>query len=259
MPANKIRDTIKLSVIIPTYNEASRVGRTLESLRTYFQTKEARYEIILVDDGSADDTVAVVQKFAENWPELRILENQENRGKGFSVNRGMQKANGTYRLFMDADNSVDVSHADAFIEEIQKGADIVVGSIRMQNANVSENAGWHRRALGYCAAGIIRFFAVSGIRDTQRGFKLFSEQAADAIFPLQTIERFGFDIELLVIAQGNRFTIKEMPVVWNNSDKSTVTFGSYFQTLGELLYIMKNQLAGKYMLEIRARSGFAGR
>lgn len=246
MPVNTIRDKIKLSVVIPAYNESSRVGLILESLKAYLGTSKVRYEIILVDDGSTDNTVPAVQKFAGNWPELRILENKENRGKGFSVNRGMQAARGDYRLFMDADNSVDISHVDAFFDGMKNGADIVIGSTRLSGSAVSENAGWYRRIFGYCAKILISFFAVPGIRDTQRGFKLFSQRAADAIFPLQTIERFGFDIELLSIAQVNGFTIKEMPVTWNNPDGSKVTLGSYFQTLGELLHIMRNRISGKY-------------
>lgn len=245
---NKIRDNIQLSVIMPAYNEFLRIVRTLESIKAYFQKNNMSYEIILIDDGSLDDTVLAVQKFAGNWPELTILENKENRGKGFSVNRGMQKARGAYQLFMDADNSVDISHASAFLKEMKNGADIIIGSIRLSDSVVLENAGWHRRVLGYFAKVIVNFFAVPGICDTQRGFKLFSQRAADSIFPLQTIERFGFDIELLSIAQVNGFTIKEMPVKWNNPDGSKVTLASYFRTFGELLHIIKNRISGKYSL-----------
>lgn len=245
---NKTNHNVELSVIIPAYNEASRIEYTLKNIQAYFAEKLLSYEVIVVDDGSTDGTVEIVRDFDQNWRELRILENKENRGKGFSVNHGMHAAAGQYRLFMDADNSVDISHVDLFIEEMKKGADIVIGSIRLKDSDVSENAGWHRRTLGYCAKLLIRFFAVPGIRDTQRGFKLFSQKAAEAVFPLQTIHRFGFDIELLVIAWINGLTIKEMPVVWNNPDGSKVTLGSYFQTLGELAYIIRNRIGGRYTL-----------
>ena len=239
-------NNIFLSIIIPAYNEALRVGFTLESLKKYFSNKDISHEIIVVDDGSKDDTVKIVQKYARVFPQIRILKNGKNMGKGYSVNHGMRKASGKYRLFMDADNSVDITHADAFLEEMKRGSDVVIGSIRAKNSHISEHSGWYRRGFGYISKLAISIFAIPDISDTQRGFKIFSGKVADFIFPLQTINRFGFDIELLVIARTNGFRIKEMPVNWNNPGGSTVTLKSYFQTLYELFNIVRNRFAGKY-------------
>ncbi len=241
-------DNITLSVVIPAYNEASRIGCTLESIAQYFNSKDISHEIIVVDDGSDDGTPDIVRAQRVSLPNLCVLENERNRGKGYSVNRGMLAARGKYRLFMDADNSVDISQVDDFIKEIDGKYDVAIGSIRLKKSEVSENSGWHRRVLGYGAKIIIGILAVPGIKDTQRGFKLFSDSAAKAIFPLQTIERFGFDIEILVIAWVNGFKIKELPVVWDNPAGSKVTLKSYFQTLRELIKITWNRAARKYTL-----------
>lgn len=242
-------NNLRLSVIIPAHNEALRIGGTLESIGSYFRNKNIAHEIIVVDDGSTDGTVEVVAEYARTIENIRILRNETNRGKGHSVRFGMKEARGEYRLFMDADNSVDISHLDRFFEHMEDGGhDVVIGSIRLTDSRVAEHCGWHRRVLRFLAKIIIAVLVVPGVRDTQRGFKLFSQRAAEAIFSLQTIERFGFDIEILVIASLNGFRIKEVPVSWNNPSGSKVTLGSYVRTFQELLYITRNRLKGKYAL-----------
>lgn len=236
-----------LSIVIPAYNEAARIGNTLESIARYLANTPMDAEIIVVDDGSKDDTAAVAQSYAKKIKNLNVLINEKNSGKGFSVKRGMLAATGDYRLFMDADNSVDISHLDAFMRALQEGSDVAIGSIHITDTTfVSEHNGWHRRILGSGANMLVQLLAVPGIEDTQRGFKLFSAKAAEAIFPRQTIERFGFDIEVLVIARKNGLAIKELPVVWDNPAGSTVTAASYFQTLGELAHISWNRILGRY-------------
>lgn len=238
---------IELSVVIPAYNESGRIKETLQSLKYFFRAQgDDTYEIIVVDDGSTDDTVAVVKTFAQEFPSLRILENGINRGKGYAVNSGMTNALGKYRLFMDADNSVDISHIESFMPYLAEGYEVVIGSIQLDRSVVHERAGVHRRAMGHVAKLLIQFFSVPEIKDTQRGFKLFTREATMLIFPQQTIWRFGFDVEVLVIAWVNGLRIKELPVVWNNPSGSKVTLWSYVQTLRELAYIARNRLAGKY-------------
>ncbi|KKU81824.1 MAG: Glycosyltransferase, group 2 family protein [Parcubacteria group bacterium GW2011_GWA1_47_8] len=244
-----MKNNITLSVIIPAYNEADRIGATFRSLETYFKGKEFSYEIIVVDDGSIDGTASIVRAFAETTPAIKLLENGTNQGKGYSVNRGMLSARGAYRLFMDADNSVDISHLDTFWEWIKNGYDVVIGSIRIKDSHIVEHSGRHRRFLGNLSKTLIRTVAVPGIHDTQRGFKFFSADTAKRIFPKQTIWRFGFDIEILVIAWLNGFKIKELPVMWNNPAGSKVTLMSYFETLRELVWITRNRLARKYSVE----------
>ena len=240
-------NTHVISVIIPAYNEAARIRRTLESVQRYVADNRIPAEIIVVDDGSTDGTADVVGRYASSVANLKILPNGMNKGKGFSVRRGMLAAAGDYRLFIDADSSVDISHLDAFLRAAKKGSDIVIGSIHTsKESDVFEHNGWHRRLLGSGATMLIRLLAVPGIRDTQRGFKLFSAKAAETIFLRQTIERFGFDIELLVIAHENGLKIQELPVAWDNPAGSKVTIFSYLHTLGELIRISYNRLRGTY-------------
>ena len=237
-----------LSIVIPAYNEAGRIENTLQSIARYFNTMTVpQPEVIVVDDGSTDGTPEIVELYKTKIERLQIIVNEQNQGKGFSVQRGMLAATGDYRLFMDADNSVDISHLAAFMHEIERGFEVVIGSIHLsKKSEVSEHSGWHRRALGASANLLIQLVAVWGIKDTQRGFKLFSAKAAKIIFRGQTIKRFGFDIENLIIARKNGFKIKEVPVVWDNPAGSKVTLASYFQTLVELARISYNRILGRY-------------
>lgn len=241
-----MKKDIYLSVVIPAYNEAKRIETTLLSLKKYFKDKDYIYEIIIVNDGSSDNTSAVVLKFKKYFKDLILIENRKNRGKGYSVKRGMLAAKGEYKLFMDADNSVKIDNLDIFLPYCENGNDVVIGSIKIKGSRFKEGNGWHRRLLGNWSKILIRFLAVPGIYDTQRGFKLFSKRAANKVFKKQTIDRFGFDIELLTIARLFGFKIKELPVEWDNPSGSKVTFLSYFESLAELFKIKKNVLLGVY-------------
>lgn len=216
----------EISIIIPAYNEALRIEATLQAI-------PPQYEIIVVDDASKDDTIRVVEKF----PHVILLKNEVNRGKGYSVKRGMLAAQGNHRLFMDADHSVKIDNLPRFMEEMQKGADIVIGSIELPGAGIQDDNSGYRRVLGRWAKQLIRRVAVPGIYDTQRGFKLFNRKAVDMLFPSLKTERWGFDIEILTRAQKNGLKIKELAVDWNNSKASSVNIWSYFHTLYELICI----------------------
>jgi glycosyltransferase XagB len=242
-----------LSVIIPAYNESQRIGVTLADLKRYFsRKKELSYEIIVVSDGSTDSTADVVRSFATDFPGLRLIDNKENRGKGYAVKCGMLEARGDYRLFMDADNSVTIDAIEPFIEEMYKGKhDVTIGSIAFSFVPSIEHNGWHRRLFGSISKFLVRIVATPGIYDTQRGFKLFTKAAAEAIFPLQKIERFGFDIEILSIARLHRLSIKELPVVWDNPAGSKVHLKAYLDSFIELCKIYRNVLSGSYDPEYR--------
>jgi len=162
------------------------------------------------------------------------------------VKQGMLEARGKYRLFMDSDNSVPIDYFDKFLPYFSQGYDVVIGSIEVAGAKIEEHAAWYRRLLGHWAKLLIRFMAIWEIHDTQRGFKIFSEKAAREVFPLQTLTRWGFDIEILVISKNLGFRIKELPVTWNNPAGSKVTLGAYFTTLRDLLIVKKNLIFGKY-------------
>lgn len=237
-----------LSVVIPAYNEEKRIGVTLADLKRYFSQKEFPFEIIVVSDGSTDRTAEVVREFSQGFAELKVIENKENRGKGYAVRCGMLEAVGEYRLFMDADNSVTIDTVEPFIEEACKhDCDVTIGSIAFsEETEVVEHNGWHRRVFGSISKLLVRAVATPGIFDTQRGFKLFTDKAADAIFPLQKINRFGFDIELLVIARMHKFSIRELPVAWDNPAGSKVNMRAYVDSFIELWRIYANMLRGTY-------------
>jgi glycosyltransferase involved in cell wall biosynthesis len=235
-----------ISIIVPAYNESKRIVPTLESIQKYFADKSYDYEIIAVNDGSPDNTFEVLTKCQSRIRNLKIINNPVNEGKGYAVKCGMLTASGKYRLFMDADNSVKIDTIDPFMSEIEAGNDVVIGSIALKAARVKEANGWHRRVFGSMSKWLIRTLATPKIYDTQRGFKLFTARAANIIFPLQTINRFGFDIELLVIALKNNLSIKEVPVEFNNPEGSTVKLSDYLRTFTELSRIVSNKVQGRY-------------
>jgi len=237
----------KLSVVIPAYNEEKRITETLRAVSGFLQKQSFQYEIIVVSDGSKDSTVSVVKNIAVSTPYLRIVANETNHGKGFVTRQGMLEANGDARLFMDADNSTTIEQVMPMLPYLENGYGVVIGSIELEGAKINEHAQWYRRALGHWAKYLIR--AVAGlweIRDTQRGFKLFSAAAARDIFSHAVIERFGFDIEILALAKKYGYKIKEMPVIWNNAGDSRVNIKSYIEVFIDLCRVRLNLWSGKY-------------
>lgn len=237
-----------LSVVIPAYNESKRIGKTIREVREYLSHQPYISEIIIVDDGSTDDTCRVAGRYAEGMEHVAILNGEPNHGKGYAVRRGMLAAQGAFRLFMDADGSVHIREVERFLREAQAGEDVVIGSIAAPGAHtVIEHNGWHRRFFGSISKFLVRTLAVPGIYDTQRGFKLFTARAAEAIFPRQKINRWGFDIELLVIAREQGMKVRELPVAWNNPGGSKVEPADYLRTMRELVEIIGNKLQHAYV------------
>lgn len=236
-----------LSVIIPAYNEEKRIAATLFDVGRYLSQQSYSYEIIVVSDGSTDGTVEIVESLKSQIENLKLIDNQQNHGKGYVVKQGILEAQGKYRLFMDADNSTSIDHLEKFWPEINSGFDIVIGSIEIKGAKIQETAAWYRRFLGKIAKYIIRIVAgLWQIHDTQRGFKLFIEKAVKEIFPKQTLMRWGFDFEILALAKKLGFKIKEVPVDWKNPGESKVKLSSYIRTFGELMKIKLNFITNKY-------------
>lgn len=244
-----MENKIHLSVVIPAYNEEKRIATTLLDVDKYLSEQKYDYEIIVINDGSKDNTAQVVNKIGELVKNLRLIDNKENHGKGWVVRQAMIEAKGKYRLFMDADNSTTIDHLEQFWPHIKSGYDLVIGSIELKGAKIEEKSAWYRRALGRFAKYIIRVFAgLWEIHDSQRGFKLFNEKAAEQIFPKQTIMRWGFDIEILVLAKKLGFKIKEVAVDWHNLGESKVNLSSYIKTFIELLKIRFNLITNRYKL-----------
>jgi len=242
-------DNIYLSVIIPAYNEENRISRTLSDINRYLSKKRYSYEILVVNDGSKDRTVEVIKKLEDKIKNLKLIDNidnNENYGKGYVVKKGMLKAKGDYRLFMDADNSTSIDYLESFFTYFREGFDIVIGSIGVKGSQIIEKSGLHRRILGNLSKYLIRIMAIWEIHDTQRGFKCFTAKAAEDIFVRQTINRYGFDIEILVIAKKLGFKIKELSIKWNNPPGSKVSLFSYVQTLIELIKIKYNLIRRRY-------------
>lgn len=235
-----------LSVIIPTYKEEKRVSKTILAIDKYLSKQKYQYEIVTVDDGSTDNTVEIVKKFQKMVKNLRVLENKENHGKGFVVKRGMLEAQGDYRLFMDADNSTTVDQVENFLPWFQEGYDIVIGSRAIKGAKIDVHQPFYKELLGKMGNKVIQIVAVPGIKDTQAGFKCFSAKAAEDIFSKVTIERWGFDIEVLALAKKLSYKIKEVPIEWINDAQSHVKMSSYIEVLMETFKIRWNLMTGKY-------------
>jgi dolichyl-phosphate beta-glucosyltransferase len=218
---------IFLSVIIPAFNEQERIADSLYIIKDYLSTQSYRSEIIVVDDGSSDLTMEIV-KFIDIYgreikeqDEGTLLENIKNVGKGFSVARGMIKARGKVVLFSDADLSTPIEEVEKLLPYIDEGYSIVIGSRRMADSIV-EKKPFHREIISNALNIIVKLLAVSGIQDTQCGFKLYTRDAAQRVALLQRIYGFAFDIEHLYIARKLNLKIKEVPVKWDHKDGSKV-------------------------------------
>ncbi|MBI4709115.1 MAG: glycosyltransferase family 2 protein [Candidatus Portnoybacteria bacterium] len=237
-----------LSVVIPAYNEEKRIAKALLAYDQYLSKQSYDYELIVVDDGSKDKTAEVVSNFQKIVRNLKLIDNKENHGKGWVVKQGMLEAQGEYCMYIDADNAISLDQIEDFWPYLKQGYDIIIGSIEVEGSKIEEHAAWYRRLLGKMAKYLIRALTVWEVHDSQRAFKLFPKNAVNEIFSRQTIERWGFDIEILVLAKKLGYKIKELPVIWINPAESKVSLGSYFNTLRELLKIKWNLIRGKYDL-----------
>jgi len=195
-----------------------------------------------------DNTSGVVKKTQELVKNIRLIDNKENHGKGYVTRQGMLEAIGEYRIYVDADNAISIDQIDNFWPYLKQGFDIIIGSIELKGSKVEEHAACYRRFFGKVAKYIIRAFTIWEIHDTQRAFKLFPAKVTKEVFSRQTIKKWGFDIEILVIAKKLGYKIKELPVTWINAEGSKVTLGSYVKTFQELLKIKFNLITGKYKI-----------
>lgn len=223
-----------LSVIIPAFNEEERIASTLNKIYDYLNEHNYNYEILLIDDGSTDSTVELV---ANNFPNVQIVKQPQNMGKGAAVRRGMLEAKGTLRLFTDADLSTPIYELKKFLPEIENGYDIAIGNRALQNELIKEHQPFYREMMGKTFNKIVQLLVVRGISDTQCGFKLFTEKAAKEIFAKAEINGFSFDVEAVYLASKMGFKIKEIPVEWYNDDRSKVH--PIFDSLKMLIEIMR--------------------
>jgi dolichyl-phosphate beta-glucosyltransferase len=210
------------SVVIPAYNEARRLPRYLHEVLSYFDGRDQPYEVLVVDDGSRDDTAARVREMAAEHPSLRGLALPANQGKGAAVRAGMREARGALRLMTDADGATPIVEVKRLEAAVQSGADLAVGSRALRDASVVLRARAHRRLSGRVFHGLTRLVGVRSVVDTQCGFKLFRGPVADVLFGALRTNGFGFDVELLLRAERAGYRVAEVPVNWADQPDSKV-------------------------------------
>ena len=241
---------IKLSVVIPAYNEENRIAQTLEETDKYLEKQNFDYEIIVVDNGSNDHTCDIVKKYQQTSVEnlVRLCLAESIGAKGSAVKMGiLDHARGEYIMYMDADNATPVSEIEKFWPFLESGeCQVVIGSRYTKDANVTKKQPLMRILMSRMSNLLIQLLIAPGIRDTQMGFKGFTREAARDIFSEVTVAGWGFDMEVLTIAKKYGFKIKEVGVLWREKGGSHVPLFAYFESLLDLFKIKINSLLGRY-------------
>ncbi len=215
----------KISIVIPAYNEAEKIGATLSEIQAFFyrQTRWHTYEVIVVADGCTDHTVAIVKEYCRIFPELQIISYPANQGKGFAVKTGIRMTSGCMVAFMDADLSTPLTELFRLAVPIEnRTADMAIGSRRVPGSNITVRQPWHRRIMGRCLSVFSRFVIGMTFYDTQCGFKLFDGRVARDLFARGNCPHFGFDLEILSIAIRRGYRVAEIGVTWRNDTASSV-------------------------------------
>jgi dolichyl-phosphate beta-glucosyltransferase len=211
-----------LSIVVPAYDESGRLPGSLRRMREHFDAVGEEYEVIVVDDGSSDDTYATSSALAETWPQLTVLRFERNRGKGAAVREGMLHARGEHRLFSDADLSTPLDELPRLRAELQGRTQVAIASRGLADSQIEVHQQKCRELMGRTYNKLLQLLVLRGIQDSQCGFKVFTAEAAVACFePLRTM-RFGFDAEVLVRAQARGWRIAEVPVRWRHVEASRV-------------------------------------
>ena len=237
-----------LSIIVPAYNEEERIGPTLASILEFARGRSADTEVIVVDDGSTDDTVGVCR--AVGGTAVQVISTPTNMGKGHAVRSGMIAAGGEYRLFTDADGSTPIDEYSALETALDRmgGSGIAFGSIGVPGAKVEKAQSGLRPALGKLGNLLIRALVLPQVHDSQRGFKLFSADAAEAVFSQCVVNGWGFDVEALALARWLGFSYLEIPVRWAHVHGGTLTPTAYVTTLGDVVRVRWRLMLGSYDL-----------
>lgn len=238
-------DIPHLSVIIPAFNEAGRIVSTLDRVAAYLRAQTYTWEILVVDDGSEDDTATLVSDAAQELDGIRLLR-REHHGKGWAVRAGMLEARGRYRFMCDADLAMPIEWLDKFLEKMDSGIDIVIGSREMFGARRYDEP-FYRHLRGRIFNWVVRAVAVRGFRDTQCGFKCFRETTADRLFIRQRTRGMGFDVEILYLAAKAGFSVVEMPVEWHHQPGSKVRPGiDSLDMFKDTLLVRLRDILGRY-------------
>ena len=243
---------IYLSIIIPAYNEENRISPTIRKIEAFLIHKRYGAEIIVVDDGSSDNTAGVIEKLKIEYQNITLVRQPGNFGKGAAVKKGALLARGGIILFSDADLSTPIEEADKLAFLIESGSDVVFGSRSLPGSNVVVRQPFYRVLMGKVFNLVVWLLLGMSFKDTQCGFKGFSKKAASYIFCRQLIEGFAFDVELIFIALKGGFKVREEPVSWYNSPDSRVSvLLSPLSMIAELVRIRVNYLKGSYAIEAK--------
>ncbi len=241
-------ELVFLSIVIPAFNEERRLPRSLDQVLAYLNTHKHSTEIVVVDDGSSDGTAKIAAEFARKFPQVRLVRNPGNRGKGFSIRHGVRESRGEWVLFSDADLSAPIEEMEKLFQAIeQEKAHVAIGSRAMDRSLIGVHQSWFRENAGRLFNLLMRLIVGLPFWDTQCGFKLFRRDAAEQAFGKGIIDGFGFDVEVLFIAQSGGHKIVEVPVRWNHADGTKLSlFGDSVKMFTDLLRVRWNQITGKY-------------
>jgi dolichyl-phosphate beta-glucosyltransferase len=239
--------TPDLSIVIPAYNEATRITPTIREIVSYCRTRGRAFELILVDDGSRDGTTAVGRLLSEEFPEVRLIRLAANHGKGYAVRTGVVNAVGRTILFTDADGATPISEIERLESALEAGADLAVGSRAIRATGIRVHAKLYRHLMGRTFHFLVEWLADGGVKDTQCGFKLFHARVAQDLFSRMRMNGFSFDVEVLVMARQRGYRVAEVPVNWTHQPGSKVrlTLDS-LRMAADLIRIRAHCLSGEY-------------
>lgn len=237
---------IYLSIVVPAYKEEGRIHKILDAICSYIKLKDFAVEVIVVVDGSKDKTAEKAGEYKDKITNLRVVDRKVNMGKGYTVKEGVLSAEGEYVLFADADNSTPIEQVDKLLQ-FHRDYDVIIGSRYVQGGKLAVPQSLFRKLGSRFLNFFIQSLAVSGINDTQCGFKLFSRSASREIFKKQTFNRWSFDIEILAIARSLGYKIKEVGIIWRNDPHSSVNpIKDGFRMIKDAWKVRKNVRAKKY-------------
>lgn len=241
------QEPVHLSIVVPAYNEERRLPDCLEKIFGYLSTKPFSSEVIVVNDGSGDRTPEILEPWCARHPNLRVVRHERNLGKGASVRSGMLAATGRYALFTDADLSAPMREADKLLQAIEAGADVAFGSRALDRSLIKVHQSPLRELAGRIFNLLVRLFTGLRFADTQCGFKAFVRERARPIFEQQRIFGFGFDPEILYLAQRRGLVLREIPVEWSHdADTRLSVFRDSWRMFVALVRIRWNAWTGKY-------------
>jgi len=249
MPENKNKPY--LSVIIPAYNEGGRKGKELRKnlgdIARYLGKRGVSYEVVVVSDGSKDNTVDVANEFRGTIKRLVVVDRKVNRGKWYSVREGYMKARGRFRLLTDADGATAIDNLKEFWPLMERGEDVIIGSRDLKEAQIKKHQPKWKELMGDTGNILIKaLMGLWGIDDTQCGFKVFSEKAVRDIVPQLKVDRWGGDFEMLMLARKKGYKINQVPVVWVDAGQSLVGIRGYIKTFQELFQVKWRMISGQY-------------